>query len=128
MFSHILLPLDPPLLSQTTLMIAASLSTEHCAEITLLYMAEITDRKPILPFIGDARAFVGEFGSQPRVRIVHASQTGQTIKQISTEIGADLIVMDSRQRNAFDAYGGIPVLIVHEGRALSPDKVALSTR
>jgi nucleotide-binding universal stress UspA family protein len=137
MFSHILIPLAPPLVPKTALMTAAALSVEQSAHVTLLCVIEKqyrfpsplaiwTDRKRIAGFLGNASAIVSEFGMQPSTRIARGIPGCKVIKNVAAAIGADAIVVGTQRRAGEDTldYGlaiqallgeiSVPVIVIHE--------------
>jgi nucleotide-binding universal stress UspA family protein len=136
-FSHILVPLAPPLVPKTALMTAAALSVEQSARVTLLCVIEKrygfasplaiwSDRKRIAGFLADASAIVSEFGLQPSTKIARGVPAYKVIKTVAAAIGADAIVLGTQRRaggetpdhglvtNALLGETSIPVLVIHE--------------
>jgi nucleotide-binding universal stress UspA family protein len=147
MVSHILVPLAPPFLPKTALMMAAVLSVEQSAHVTLLYvndkpgflaraMAAAAERKQLKRFLGDAAAVVSEYGSRPLTKIARGTPAYRVIKSIAKQIGADAIVLGAQR----DAMAGalssdmttkallsetdVPVFVVHESRLEHSAQVA----
>lgn len=143
MLGHILVPLAPPFLPKTALMMAAALSAEQSAHVTLLYvndkpsffarvMRPAAERKQIKRFLGDAAAIVSEYGLRPSARIARGTPAYRVVKWVAKQIGADAIVLGAqRDAAAYDMMTkalltetDVPVLIVHESRVQYPFAVA----
>ena len=140
MFNHILVPIAPPYLPKTTLMTAAALSVEQCADLTLVYVSEerggfLTPLLSLLPdenrsrlnrFLGDALAIVSEYGATASIRVVRDAPVAKAIKTVADKIGADAIFVGTHQRNpagsasnaaitkALLTETSVPVLVIHE--------------
>jgi nucleotide-binding universal stress UspA family protein len=140
MFNHILVPIAPPFLPKTTLMTAAALSVEQCADLTLVYVSDerggfLTPLLSLLPdenrsrlnrFLGDALAIVSEFGATASIRVVRNAPVAKAIKTVADKIGADAIFVGTHRRSSVGSPGNaamtnalltetsIPILVIHE--------------
>lgn len=146
MVSHILVPLTPPFMPKTALMMAAALATEQSAHVTLLYVNDkpglfagvITPaaaRKQIKRFLGDAAAIVAEFGLHPWTKVARGTPAYRVIKNVAKQIAADAIVLGTQRHPASEtpvydmttravlSETDVPVLVVHEFRASDPSVV-----
>src|SRR5579862_3275222 len=108
MVSHILVPIAPPFLPKTALMMAAALSVEQSAHVTLLYVNDnpglfarviplAAERKQLKKFLGDAAAIVSEYGLPPNTKIARGTPVQRVIKVVAKQIGADAIVLGARR-------------------------------
>jgi nucleotide-binding universal stress UspA family protein len=126
MFRHVLVPLGSEFLPRETLMTAAVIATEQCAELTLVHVKESNeDSSRVERLLGDASAIVAEYGSAPAIQIARGVRVHKAIKAVATSLGVDVILMGTR-RSRFQpqGYGGIvegllnetkiPLLMVHE--------------
>lgn len=146
MVSHVLVPLVPPFIPKTALMMAAALSTEHSAHLTLLYvndkpglfarvMSPAAERKQIKKFIGDAAAIASEYGLRPWTKIARGTPAYRVIKSIAKQIGVDAIVLGAQRHPASEVPShdmmtrallsetDVPVLVVHESRVSDSSQV-----
>jgi nucleotide-binding universal stress UspA family protein len=140
MFNHILVPIAPPFLPKTTLMTAAALSVEQCADLTLVYVSDerggfLTPLLSLLPdenrsrlnrFLGDALAIVSEYGATASIRVVRNAPVAKAIKTVADKIGADAIFVGTHRRSSVGSPGNaamtnalltetsIPILVIHE--------------
>jgi nucleotide-binding universal stress UspA family protein len=137
MFSHILVPIAPPLLPGTALRTAAALSVEQSAALTLLNVSDersslLTPLLALLPdenrarlkrFLGDASAIVSEYGAKASIKTVRGGPVHNVIKDVAKKIGADAIFVGSHQRGsasngpitkALLKETSVPVLVIYE--------------
>jgi nucleotide-binding universal stress UspA family protein len=140
MFGHILVPIAPPFLPKTALMMAAALSVEQGSELTLLHVSDergsfLTSFLGLLPdenrarlnrFLGDALAIVSEYGGSASRKVVRNAPAWKAIKEVAQTIGADAIFLGTHRRGADGsasngaitkallAQTSVPVLVIYE--------------
>jgi nucleotide-binding universal stress UspA family protein len=139
MFSHILVPIAPPFLPRTALIMAAALSVEQGAELSLVYVSDerggfLTPLLGLLPdenrarlnrFLGDALAIVSEYGAGASLKVVRDAPIPKAIKDVAQKLGADVIFVGTHRRGPEGSASGaitkallietsIPVLVIYE--------------
>jgi nucleotide-binding universal stress UspA family protein len=138
-FSHILVPIAPPFLPRTALIMAAALSVEQGAELSLVYVSDerggfLTPLLGLLPdenrarlnrFLGDALAIVSEYGAGASLKVVRDAPIPKAIKDVAQKLGADVIFVGTHRRGPEGSASGaitkallietsIPVLVIYE--------------
>jgi nucleotide-binding universal stress UspA family protein len=144
MFRRLLVPLDPQFHVRRVLDVASCFAADHHAQITLLYVADLSrafryttftqldqatiDRynERIEAFLRDAASAVAEFNVAAETMIARGMPVSAAINATAAAIGADAIVMGTHGRKGLaHAWWGsvtedvlrdatVPVIVVHE--------------
>jgi nucleotide-binding universal stress UspA family protein len=149
MFGHVLVLMDPPHLPRTTIITAAAIATEQCAELTLLHVQErrrglLTpaespeyDETQIERFLGNGAAIAAEYGAFAETRTARGGPVHKAIVRFAKTFGVDVILMSStRDRGAAAREHGelmqallsevnVPVLVIYEALRSSSRRVSL---